>query len=113
MGSLFSQIPLAVLSIATIASAYRLWESLLGLRAKSRLHHEIIARAKIDDVLRDIIERANHAELTALEVEMVREEIEKVLSNLSEKDQKLVEEGLSQPSRVGTKKYVTELLTAA
>jgi hypothetical protein len=101
------------LTLCVIGACWGVIQTFVGLRAKSRLHNEIVMRAMLDAHLREILKRATQKDFDPEVLAAAIAEIEAAAKTLSEKDQRLIESGLNQPSRVGTRRYVRDILTAA
>jgi hypothetical protein len=95
--------------IVVAAAIYQFWRSLLGLRAKERLHTLIYHSAGAE--MRTYIQHAKN--LSDEEVAIAARRLEEAAKALSETDRGLLKEGLHQPSRVGLKRYVSDILSAA
>jgi hypothetical protein len=106
------KILVAVTALITgIISALSIRASLLAIRAKTRASRALRNAAKLDLELQRLVWMASKGQVD--DIEAVRKAIEAHIQKLSEQDQQFVYEGLDQSSRVGAKRYATEVLGRA
>jgi hypothetical protein len=89
-----------------------LWNAILALRAKARLREALERHAALNDSIKTlIVELAKEPQLTDDEVASARKVIERVVADdLELDDQKRLEKGLHQRSKIGEARYIKNLL---
>jgi hypothetical protein len=82
------------------------------MRAKARLQG-VVAKSIYDLQLQIYVDHAQRYGLSDEEVAIVAKRLEEASRTLSKEDMTFLKEGLQQPSRVGLKRFVKDILTAA
>lgn len=104
-----------IVAIVLLTTIYSGWKTALALRAKMRANAILQEDEFSDKELRMLITELRHQrKLTLEQQDLLSKAIQsKLAERLSEKDQKIVEEGLHQSSVRGAQRFIKELAGAA
>lgn len=108
MSDILFHLPTVVLLAAIVVALVSLWGAVLALRAKQRLRTAISDRPSLTD---SVTELRAKKRLTEDDVDTARHIIEEATESLSENDKRRVQIGLWQPSRLGEKRYIADVVT--
>jgi hypothetical protein len=105
----------AIVAIVLVTTIHSGWKTALALRAKMRANAILQEDEAGDMELRMLIAKVRHQrKLTLEQQDLLSKAIQsKLAKRLSEKDQKVVEEGLHQSSVRGAQRFIKELAGAA
>jgi hypothetical protein len=92
------------------SAVYGVREVLLGLAAKTRAQNMLRSKAHDDAELRLLVDRI--ATLKSEPTEELRLAITSALAELPKQDQKFVEQGINQSSKLGASRYIRDLASA-